>query len=201
MLKFEDIDPNRIKRSKPNTANPELKGLSIEELALRYPQAKPEFVQVLYRRINGLNKKAVQDDYPAREYKQKLNQKKYVKGALKQMSKVSKHLNTQKFIEYFNEHIGVELIGQTLVEVLLNEDERTENKLKAVSEINKYAMIPSQAQEIKHEVDDSFGKSEREELQELLGIVRQDHGIKLGRIPLVKEEVDEQEEEEGDEYA
>lgn len=97
------------------------------------------------------------------------NEKNFKERSLKEMNKkISKHLNTQKFNEFFAEHIGVELIGQTLKEVLLSEDEKTENKLKAISEINKYNFIPSQAQEIKAEIDTSFDSDKRSRLKELL---------------------------------
>lgn len=194
------VKDRSLVNSKPQTANPELKGLTEEQLMQRWPNSTPAFIRMQWTRINEQHKHKPQpiDDYPARTVMIKNEQRRYVKGALKQMSKISKHLNTQKFIEYFNEHIGVELIGETLVNVLINDDERTENKLKAVSEINKYAMIPSQAQEIKHEVDDSFGKSEREELQELLAMVRKDTGTSIARLNPYKGETEGDKPEEGE---
>lgn len=133
-----------------------------EQLEFMYPTVNPDLRRHIFANA-GVKTSLLH----GRAIGKKLNP--YKKEAIKRMSqKISKHLNTQRFIEYFDSHIGVEMIGDTLIQVLMSDSEKTENKLKAVAEINKYAMVPSQAQEIKHEVDTTFDMDKRARLEELL---------------------------------
>lgn len=158
---YEDHEGNKY-LSDFKMKTKDLTWLTDEELAIRYPNVREPF-----RRTIENGRRKIEDKFKGK-YRRK-REEKYKKRFLPFMNKkISKHVNTLKFNEYFAQHIGVELIGETLKEVLMSQNEKTENKLKAIAEINKYNFIPSQAQEIKHEIDDSFDTDKRDRLKELL---------------------------------
>ena len=128
-----------------------------ERLQTKHPNMPPELVRALgktkVRKLETIIKREI---------------KKRKKEALKRMKKVSKHMNTQQFNEWFAEYITPEATAQVLYEVMSDGEERTEHRLKAIQEIHKYCMVPSQAQEIRHEIDDSWNADKEDELQRLI---------------------------------
>lgn len=144
--------------------------LTDEQLQMIYPNENLTPIR-LRKRFKESRTRTRKND-PTGRYAMTLGQQKYVKEAIKQMNKkISKHILTQEFIEHFHNKIGPELIVETLHSVLIDKEERTENKLKALSELTKYSLIPSQAQEVKVEVDTSYDEDKRARLAELLGKV------------------------------
>lgn len=163
------INTDFVKKVTKHTSD-EIENLSLEELRELYPNAPAQFLRAYASRRGKNNNPPRKSRLTEAQTKRKLRE--YNKEAVKHMKRISKHINTQAFMDHCNAANLNELIADLLAEVITNQDEKTENRLKAAAEVNKYTMVPSQAQEIKHEIDESFDDDKRARLAELMAKVQ-----------------------------